>query len=96
MTSQALFQYLNMKIGVLDICNIFLEKIIFDYLQQQLQVQLFSFICYLSVNCMYGLWLEIASDKKKRNGGLKEIETLQESHYCCAYSVYVKSSDKEH
>lgn len=36
--------------------------------------------------------------KKKEwgGGGLKEIETLQESHYCCAYSVYVKSSDKEH
>lgn len=42
---------------------------------------------------MYGLWLEIASDKKRK---LKEMETLQESHYCYAYSVYVKSSDKEH
>lgn len=34
--------------------------------------------------------------KKGRGGGLKEMETLQESHYCYAYSVYVKSSDKEH
>lgn len=46
---------------------------------------------------VYG-WKLLHADKKKGigGGGLKEIETLQESHFCCAYSVYVKSSDKEH
>lgn len=48
--------------------------------------------CYLSVNCsMYGLWLEIASDKM-RGGGLKEINGVT----IVVLSVYVKSSDKEH
>lgn len=40
---------------------------------------------------MYGLWLEIASDKM-RGGGLKEINGVT----IVVLSVYVKSSDKEH
>lgn len=40
----SLFQYLNIKNGVFDIYNIFLEKIIYDYLQQQL----FSFMLLIS------------------------------------------------
>lgn len=39
---------------------------------------------------MYGLWLEIASDKMR--GGLKEINGVT----IVVLSVYVKSSDKEH
>lgn len=42
---------------------------------------------------MYGLWLEIASDKMRgRGGGLKEINGVT----IVVLSVYVKSSDKEH
>lgn len=40
---------------------------------------------------MYGLWLEIASDKMQ-GGGLKETNWVT----IVVLSVYVKSSDKEH
>lgn len=41
---------------------------------------------------MYGLWLEIASDKMRGGGELKEINGVT----IVVLSVYVKSSDKEH